>query len=85
MKACVKEMWDLANLYDRSASSNELSGSVRFYFSEDKAYSFDSTGAGAVSGIESMFEDDQSVVTAKIYKYMGKVIDEWNKLKEASI
>ena len=84
MKTCVKEMWDLANLYDRSASSNELSGSVRFYFSEDKAYSFDSTGAGAVSGIESMFEDDQSVVTAKIYKYMGKVIDEWNRLKEAT-
>ena len=84
MKACVKEMWDLANLYDKSASSNELSGSVRFYFSDDKAYSFDSTGAGAVSGIESMFEDDHGVVTAKIYKHMGKVIDEWNRLKEAT-
>ena len=81
MKACVKKTWELANLYDESASSNELSSSIRFYFSDKKAYSFDSTGAGAVTGIESMFDDDNTVVTAKNYKHMKKVIDEWNRLK----
>ena len=65
-------------------SLHPATNSPAVYFSEDKAYSFDSTGAGAVSGIESMFEDDQGVVTARIYKHMGKVIDEWNRLKEAT-
>jgi len=59
----------------------DMSSSIRFYFSDKKAYSFDSTGAGAVTGIESMFDDDNSVVTAKNYKHMKKVIDEWNRLK----
>ncbi len=81
MESCVKEAWELANLYDRSASGNELSESVRFYFSEEKAYSFDSTGAGAVSGVESMFEDDGGIVTKKNAKYMDGVIKAWNRLK----
>ena len=81
MEACVKEAWELANLYDESASSNELSSSVRFYFSEEKAYSFDSTGAGAVAGVESLFEPDDSIVTKKNIKYMKNVIKVWNNLK----
>ncbi len=81
MKDCVKNAWNLANLYDQSASSNELSSSIRFYYSDEKTYSFDSTGASAVTGIESMFENDSSVVTSKNYKHMKKVISEWNSLK----
>ena len=82
MQACVKEAYDLAKQYDDSTSNNELSASVRFYFSDEKAYSFDSTGAGAVAGIESMFENDKSVESAKNYKYMSDVIKAWNKIKK---
>ena len=81
MKACVKEAWELANLFDQSATGNELSESLRFYFSEDKAYSFDSTGAGAVAGVESMFHDDGSIVTKKKAKHMADVIKVWNGFK----
>ena len=81
MKACVKEAWELANLFDQSATGNELSESLRFYFSEDKAYSFDSTGAGAVAGVKSMFHDDGSIVTKKNAKHMADVIKVWNGFK----
>ncbi len=83
MEACVREAWELANLYDQSASTNELSTSIRFYFSEEKAYSYDSTGADAVAGVESMFKDDGSIVTKKNAKYMADVIKVWEQQKRA--
>ena len=82
MEASVAEAFRLASLFDSSNQTNELSSSLRFYYSKNKAYSYDSTGANAVSGIESMFEDEKTVVTARNYKYMKDVRDAWFRLKE---
>ena len=81
MEASIKEAWDIANMYDNADVNNELSESVRFYYSKHKAYSYDSNGSSAVAGIESMFEDDKGVVSAKNMKHMQKVIDAWNRIK----
>ena len=82
MESSVAEAFRLATLYDNSKSTNELSAGLRFYYSKNKAYSYDSTGANAVSGIESMFNEDKTVVTAKNYKYMKNVADAWYRIKE---
>ena len=81
MKECVKEAYDLAVLYDNSEGASDLSKSFRFYFSKKKTSVFDSVGTSAVAGIESMFEKKQDSTNKKTYKYMGKVIEYWNKLK----
>ena len=81
MKECVREAYDLAVLYDKSEGASDLSRSFRFYFSKKKTSVFDSVGTSAVAGIESMFEKKQDLTNKKTYKYMGKVIEYWNKLK----
>ena len=83
MENTVSMAYKMACEYDEAHAKNELSESLRFYFSKKKAYSFDSTGANAVIGIEAMFKNDKTVYSQKNYKYMQPVADAWFALKDS--
>ena len=83
MENSVSMAYKMACEFDAANAKNELSQSLRFYFSKKKVYSYDSTGANAVTGIETMFKDDKRIVTAKTGKYMKPVMDAWFRIKES--
>lgn len=84
MEECVKEAYALAVKLDAEGVPFELSSSLKFYFSDDKAYFYDTVGVDAVGGIETMFERerDGSKAIGKNYDHMQKVIDCWNECKK---
>ena len=84
MEECVKEAYALAVKLDAEGVPFELSSSLKFYFSDDKAYFYDTVGVDAVEGIETMFERerDGSKAIGKNYDHMQKVIDCWNECKK---
>jgi hypothetical protein len=84
MEECVKEAYALAVKLDAEGVPFELSSSLKFYFSDDKAYFYDTVGVDAVGGIEAMFERerDGSKAIGKNYDHMQKVIDCWNECKK---
>ena len=86
MEECVREAYTLAVKLDAEGVPFELSSSLKFYFSEDKSYFYDTVGVDAVAGIENIFkrEKEESVSIGKNYEHMKAVIDCWNECKKQS-
>lgn len=84
MSQCVKEAYRLASLFDSQDVSSDLSTSIKFYFMEKKSYSYDSLGATAVVGIETLLHKTPDIVSNKNYKHLAKVIECWDMEKGKS-
>ena len=56
MHACVEEAYRMAHLYDTEAVSTDFSSSLKF-LNRTEVHVFDSIGADAVSGIDSLLKD----------------------------
>ena len=65
MEECVKEAYATAVRLDAEGLPFELSSSLRFYFTEDKSYFYDSFGVDAVAGIEALFEREKKSYNCK--------------------
>lgn len=81
MEKCVKEAYVMAVELDKAGIPLEMSSSIKFYFSEDKSYFYDTIGVGAVEGVESLFNKKKDKSIEKNYPYMRNVIDCWNACK----
>lgn len=79
MEALVKKAYLLASRYDKASKKNDLPGDFKFYYTEEKAYFFDSTGITAVAGMDNLFEELKEYPSKKLVKFLPKVIECWRK------
>jgi len=79
METLVKKAYLLASRYDKASKKNDLSGDFKFYYTEEKAYFFDSTGITAVAGMDNLFEELKEYPSKKLVKFLPKVIECWRK------
>ena len=79
MEVLVKKAYLLASRYDKANKKNDLAEDFKFYYTEEKAYFFDSTGITAVAGMDNLFEELKEYPSKKLVKFLPKVIECWRK------
>ncbi len=79
MEALVKKAYLLASRYDKANKKNDLAEDFKFYYTEEKAYFYDSTGVEAVAGMDNLFEELKEYPAKKLVKFLPKVIECWRK------
>lgn len=79
MEVLVKKAYLLASRYDKANKKNDLAEDFKFYYTEEKAYFYDSTGVDAVAGMDNLFEELKEYPSKKLVKFLPKVIECWRK------
>ncbi len=82
MEECVRKAYKLATAFDNAFAPLELAESIKFFFTKQKIYSRDTTGVGAVQGIDSILTVRIKDTKGKSSKPVMKVRDYWEKVKE---
>lgn len=82
MEECVRQAYDLAVAFDKSYAPLELADSIKFFFTKHNIHSRDTTGLGAVQGIDNILNVKIKDDKGKNIKPVKKVLDYWEKVKE---
>ena len=82
MKECIKTSYKLSLEYDNSERISDLSESVKYYFIEKKAYSYDNVGSSAVEGLETIFNENIKELSGKEKETLETVIKYWQSVKK---
>ena len=81
MEKCVEEAYSLAEYFDGADGNTDIASSIKFYYTKQGVKMHDTSGVGAIEGIENILEMKIRTKDDKNNKNVKRVFEAWKDQK----